>query len=244
MNRRLVVNNIYASYGEVKVLHGVSMHLEPSEILVLLGTNGNGKSTLIKCIMGMEKPDSGEIYLESDNQRIDLVGKSPEEIVNLGISLVPEGRRLFPLLTVEENLLLGCYRKDARKTLKSNLQFSYKVFPILKERRKQLAGTLSGGEQQMLTVARALMSNPEFLLIDEASQGLAPVIIRDLMLKIKELKDQRQLTVFMTEQNFNQAVKIADRGYIIVHGKIEFEGHNKEQLSENEMVKKYYLGSY
>jgi branched-chain amino acid transport system ATP-binding protein len=244
VNRRLIVNNIYASYGEVKVLHGVSMHLEPSEILVLLGTNGNGKSTLIKCIMGMEKPDSGEIYLESNSQRIDLIGKSPEEIVNLGISLVPEGRRLFPLLTVEENLLLGCYRKDARKTLKGNLQFNYKAFPILKERRKQLAGTLSGGEQQMLTVARALMSNPEILLIDEASQGLAPVIIRDLMLKIKELKDQRRLTVFMTEQNFNQAVKIADRGYIIVHGKIEFEGHNKEQLSENEMIKRYYLGSY
>ena len=244
MNRRLIVNNIYASYGEVKVLHGVSMNLEPGEILVLLGTNGNGKSTLIKCIMGMEKPDSGEIYLESDNQRIDLIGKSTEEIVNLGISLVPEGRRLFPVLTVEENLLLGCYRKDARETLKSNLKFNYEVFPILKERRKQLAGTLSGGEQQMLTIARALMSNPEILLIDEASQGLAPVIIRDLMLKIKELKDQRQLTVFMTEQNFNQAVKIADRGYIIVHGKIEFEGHNKEQLSENEMVKRYYLGSY
>ena len=244
MNRRLIVNNIYARYGEVKVLHDVSMHLEPSEILVLLGTNGNGKSTLIKCIMGMEKPDSGEIYLESNGQRIDLVGKSPEEIVNLGISLVPEGRRLFPLLTVEENLLLGCYRKDARKTLKSNLQFNYEAFPILKERRKQLAGTLSGGEQQMLTVARALMSNPEILLIDEASQGLAPIIIRDLMLKIKELKDQRRLTVFMTEQNFNQAVKIADRGYIIVHGKIEFEGENREQLSENEMVKRYYLGVY
>jgi branched-chain amino acid transport system ATP-binding protein len=239
---RLIVNNISAGYGAVRVLHGVSVSINEGEIAVLLGTNGNGKSTLMKCIMGMVQPDSGEIYLESDGKRIDLTDKDSEEIVRLGISLIPEGRRLFPGLTVRENLVVGAYRKDARKQLQENLKSSYETFPILEERKNQLAGTLSGGEQQMLAVGRGLMSNPKILLVDEPSLGLAPIFVSHVIAKIKELKEQYGLTVLMTEQNFNQAIKIADRGYIIVEGKIKFEGKNTEELSEHELVKKFYLG--
>lgn len=242
MVNRLTVNNVFAGYGAVRVLHGVSVSINEGEIVVLLGTNGNGKSTLMKCIMGMVKPDSGEIYLESDDKRIDLTDKHSEEIVNLGISLIPEGRRLFPGLTVRENLVAGAYRTDARKQVEENLRFSYETFPILEERKNQLAGTLSGGEQQMLAVVRGLMSNPKILLVDEPSLGLAPIFVSHVIAKIKELKEQFRLTVLMTEQNFHQAIKIADRGYIIVEGKIEFEGKNTEELSEHELVKKFYLG--
>lgn len=243
MANNLIANNISAGYGAVRVLHDVSVSLGEGEIAVLLGTNGNGKSTLMKCIMGMVQPDSGEIYLESDGNRIDLTAKAPEKIVSMGITLIPEGRGLFPLFTVRENLVVGAYRKKARQDLEKNLQFSYDSFPILEKRKNQLAGTLSGGEQQMLAVARGLMSSPKILLVDEPSLGLAPVIISLLMAKIKELKEKYGLTVLMTEQNFNQAVKIADRGYIIVQGKIEFEAKNIEELSEHDLVKKFYLGA-
>jgi branched-chain amino acid transport system ATP-binding protein len=231
-----------AGYGAVRVLHGVSIEVREGETVALLGTNGNGKSTLIKCIMGMVAPEAGEIFLESDGTRIDLTRKSTEEIVGLGIALVPEGRRLFPKLTVEENLLLGAYRPEARADIASNLAFCFEAFPVLGGRRRQLAGSMSGGEQQMLAVARALMSSPRILLVDEPSVGLAPILVSRVIGKIKELKERRQLTVLMAEQNFNQATKIADRGYIIVHGKIEFEGQTTAALRENELVKKYYLG--
>jgi branched-chain amino acid transport system ATP-binding protein len=218
------------------------MEVREGETVVLLGTNGNGKSTLIKCIMGMVLPEAGEITLEFDGRRVDLTRASTEEIVSLGIALVPEGRRLFPKLTVEENLLLGAYRPKARGDIAANLEFSFEAFPVLRERRRQLAGSMSGGEQQMLAVARALMSSPRILLVDEPSVGLAPILVSRVIGKIKELKERRQLTVLMAEQNFNQATKIADRGYIIVHGKIEFEGDSTRALRENELVKKYYLG--
>jgi len=218
------------------------MEVREGETVALLGTNGNGKSTLIKCIMGMVAPAAGEIVLELDGQRIDLTRKSTEEIVELGIALVPEGRRLFPKLTVEENLLLGAYRPHARRDITDNLSFCFEAFPILAQRRRQLAGSMSGGEQQMLALGRALMSSPRILLVDEPSVGLAPILVSRVISKIKELKEQRQLTVLMAEQNFNQATKIADRGYIIVHGKIEFEGRSAHELRENELVKKYYLG--
>ena len=243
MANNLIGNNISAGYGAVRVLHDVSFSLGEGETVTLMGTNGNGKSTLMKCIMGMVKPDSGELYLESDGKKIDLTTEAPEKIVGMGITLVPEGRGLFPLFTVRENLVVGAYRKDARKELEKNLNFSYESFPILEKRKNQLAGTLSGGEQQMLAVARGMMSNPKILLIDEPSLGLAPVIISLVMEKIKELKEKYGLTVLMTEQNFNQAIKIADRGYIIVQGKIEFEGKNTEELSEHDLVKKFYLGA-
>ena len=237
-----MVRDVDAGYGAVRVLHGVSLEVREGETVALLGTNGNGKSTLIKCLMGMVAPSGGEIFLEADGARIDLTRKSTEEIVSLGIALVPEGRRLFPKLTVEENLLLGAYRAQARAAIARNLAVCFEAFPVLRERRRQLAGSMSGGEQQMLAVARALMSSPRILLVDEPSVGLAPILVSRVIAKIKELKEQYQLTVLMAEQNFNQATKIADRGYIIVHGKIEFEGRSTAELRENELVKKYYLG--
>jgi branched-chain amino acid transport system ATP-binding protein len=238
----LSVTGLDAGYGAVRVLEDVSLSVEPGETVVLLGTNGNGKSTLMKCVMGIVPPAAGEITAEIDGERHDLVGRSTEEIVDLGISLVPEGRRLFPKLTVEENLLLGAFRSLARAEIARNLDMSYATFPVLRERRRQLAGSLSGGEQQMLALARALMSAPKILLIDEPSVGLAPVLVKRTIEKIKELKDRYQLTVLMAEQNFNQAVRIADRGYVIVHGKIAFEGGSADELNNNELVRKFYLG--
>ena len=242
MANRIVVRNVDAGYGAVRVLHDVSIEVRDGETVALLGTNGNGKSTLIKCIMGMVAPDAGEIFLEIDGARVDLTRKSTEEIVGLGIALVPEGRRLFPKLSVEENLLLGAYRRLARADIAANLAFAFEAFPVLAGRRRQLAGSMSGGEQQMLAVARAIMSSPKILLVDEPSVGLAPILVSRVIGKIRELKERRQLTVLMAEQNFNQATKIADRGYIIVHGRIEFEGRSPQELRENELVKKYYLG--
>jgi branched-chain amino acid transport system ATP-binding protein len=170
------------------------------------------------------------------------VGRSTEEIVDLGIALVPEGRRLFPKLTVEENLLLGAFRPFARAQIKRNLEFCYETFSRLRERRRQLAGSMSGGEQQMLALARALMLAPKILLVDEPSVGLAPVLVQRTIATIKMLKESFQLTVLMAEQNFTQAIKIADRGYVIVHGKIAFEGRSADELNNNELIRKFYLG--
>jgi branched-chain amino acid transport system ATP-binding protein len=238
----LTITGIDAGYGAVRVLEDVSISVEPGETVVLLGTNGNGKSTLMKCVMGILPPAAGSIVADIDGEKHDLVGRSTEEIVDLGISLVPEGRRLFPKLTVEENLLLGAFRSLARTEITRNLDSSYTTFPALRERRRQLSGSLSGGEQQMLALARALMSAPRILLIDEPSVGLAPVLVKRTIEKIKELKDRYQLTVLMAEQNFNQAVRIADRGYVIVHGKIAFEGRSMDELNNNDLIKKFYLG--
>ena len=243
MESSLTVNNIDGGYGSVRVLHGLSITVDSGETVVLLGSNGNGKSTLMKCITGLVQPDGGEIVLEIDGKRTDLVGKKPEEIVAAGISMVPEGRRLFAALTVEENLYLGAYRKQAREKIVDNLDFVYETFPRLRERRKQLAGSMSGGEQQMVAVARGIMSDPTILLIDEPSVGLAPNLVSHMIEKIRELKDKKNLTVLMAEQNFNQAIKIADRGYIIVHGEIEFAANSAAELSDNEMIKQYYLGA-
>jgi branched-chain amino acid transport system ATP-binding protein len=239
---KLVIENISAGYGAVQVLHEVSLHVNPGETVVLLGTNGNGKSTLLKSIMGIIRPSSGSISLDVGGQNTDLVGKNTEDIVALGIAMVPEGRRLFSLLSVEENLMLGAYREAARQKIKDNLDFCFTTFPRLKERRKQQAGSLSGGEQQMVAVARSLMSNPNILLIDEPSVGLAPILVSQMILKIKELKEMKNLTVLMAEQNFNQAIKIADRGYVIVHGEMALSGESAKALSENKLVKQLYLG--
>jgi branched-chain amino acid transport system ATP-binding protein len=238
----LSLSGIDAGYGAVRVLEDVSLTVAPGETVVLLGTNGNGKSTLMKCVMGILPPAAGSIIAEIDGERIDLVGRSTEAIVDLGITLVPEGRRLFPKLSVEENLRLGGFRPLARSEIARNLEMSYATFPVLEERRRQLAGSLSGGEQQMLALARALMSAPKILLIDEPSVGLAPVLVKRTIEKIQELKQRYQLTVLMAEQNFNQAVRIADRGYVIVHGKIAFEGGSAAELNDNELVRKFYLG--
>jgi branched-chain amino acid transport system ATP-binding protein len=238
----LKVSEVDAGYGGVRVLEDVSLEVAAGETVVLLGTNGNGKSTVMKCVMGIVPPMAGAITAEIDGERVDLVGRSTEEIVDLGISLVPEGRRLFPKLTVEENLLLGAFRPAARTAIARNLEQCYATFPVLRERRRQLSGSMSGGEQQMLALARALMSAPKILLIDEPSVGLAPVLVKRTIEKIQELKERYQLTVLMAEQNFTQAVRIADRGYVIVHGKIAFEGGSAEELNNNELVRKFYLG--
>jgi branched-chain amino acid transport system ATP-binding protein len=236
------VEGIHAAYGAVRVLEDVSLTVGGGETVVLLGTNGNGKSTLMKSIMGIVRPSAGRIMAEIDGITHDLIGCSTEEIVDLGIALVPEGRRLFPRLSVEENLLLGAFRPKARAEIKRNLDFCFEAFPRLAERRRQLAGSMSGGEQQMLALARALMSAPRILLVDEPSVGLAPVLVSRTIDKIKELKDRYQLTVLMAEQNFPQALRIADRGYVIVHGKIAFEGKSADELNNNDLIRKFYLG--
>jgi branched-chain amino acid transport system ATP-binding protein len=236
------LEGVDAAYGAVRVLEDVTLKVEGGETVVLLGTNGNGKSTLMKSIMGMVRPSAGRIMAEIDGITHDLIGRSTEEIVDLGIALVPEGRRLFPRLTVEENLLLGAFRPKARAEIKTNLAFCHEAFPRLAERRGQLAGSMSGGEQQMLALARALMSAPRILLVDEPSVGLAPVLVSRTIDKIKELKERYQLTVLMAEQNFPQALRIADRGYVIVHGKIAFEGKSADELNNNDLIRKFYLG--
>lgn len=241
MGNSITIRNLSAGYGAVRVLEGVSLDVPAGQTVALLGTNGNGKSTLIKCILGMVAPTGGELTAEIEGKRHDLLGKTTEQIIDLGIGVVPEGRRLFPKLTVEENLLLGAFRRTARAAMKRNLAFCYECFPRLAERRTQLAGSMSGGEQQMVALGRALMVAPKILLIDEPSVGLAPILVSRTIDKIKELKDSYQLTVLMAEQNFNQASRIADRGYVIVHGKIVFSGEQAE-LSDNDLVRRLYLG--
>jgi branched-chain amino acid transport system ATP-binding protein len=238
----LSLSHVDAGYGAVRVLHDVSIRVADGETVVLLGTNGNGKSTLLKSITGLVTPSEGVISLEADGQSIDLVGKTPEAIVDLGVALVPEGRRLFPALSVEENLMLGAYRRAARRQIAASLELVYDVFPVLRERRRQPAGSMSGGEQQMVALGRALMSAPRLLLIDEPSVGLAPILVSRVIAKIQELKARTGLTVLMAEQNFNQAIKIADRAYVMVHGRIEFEGATAA-LQDNPMIKRYYLGT-
>jgi len=238
----LTLSGVSAAYGAVRVLEDVSIGVRAGETVALLGTNGNGKSTLIKCIMGIVRPVAGSIVAEIDGERHELVGMSTEAIVDLGIALVPEGRRLFPRLSVEENLLLGAFRPMARTHLKRNRDYCLEAFPVLAERRNQLAGSMSGGEQQMLALARALMSAPRILLVDEPSVGLAPLLVQRTIEKIKELKESYQLTVLMAEQNFTQAIRIADRGYVIVHGKIAFAGESADALNNNELIRKFYLG--
>ena len=242
MASSLTISGIHAAYGAVRVIDDVTFKVGGGETVVLLGTNGNGKSTLMKCIMGIVRPSAGSIVAEIDGIHHDLVGRTTEEIVDLGIALVPEGRRLFPKLTVEENLLLGAFRSAARRELARNMAVCYETFPRLAERRGQLAGSLSGGEQQMVALGRALMLAPKILLVDEPSVGLAPILVSRTIDAINEMKQRYQLTVLMAEQNFTQAIRIADRGYVIVHGKIAFEGRSMDELNNNDLIKKFYLG--
>jgi len=239
----LTVEGVDAGYGAVRALQGLSLAVRDGETVALLGTNGNGKSTLIKCVMGMVRPTKGSIGLTMDGQSHDLTRLSTEDIVNLGVALVPEGRRLFPKLTVEENLLLGAFRPKARADIQRNLALCYETFDVLKSRRRQLAGSMSGGQQQMLAIARALMSSPRLLLVDEPSVGLSPLLVSNTVTMIQQLKTKYGLTVLMAEQNFHQAIRIADRGYLIVHGEIVFEGRNVAELEGNDLVKNYYLGA-
>ena len=243
MASSLSVEGLVAGYGAVRVLEDVTLSVGAGETVTLLGTNGNGKSTLMKSIMGIVRPSAGRITAEIDGVTYDLVGRSTEEIVDLGIAFVPEGRRLFPKLSVTENLLLGAFRPTARSAIQRNLDLCFETFPRLKERSGQLAGSMSGGEQQMLALARALMTAPRILLIDEPSVGLAPLLVKRIIDKIKELKEGFQLSVLMAEQNFTQAVRIADRGYVIVHGRIAFASDSAEALNNNDLIREFYLGA-
>ncbi|MCC7168407.1 MAG: ABC transporter ATP-binding protein [Rhodospirillales bacterium] len=242
MALKLTLDGIDAGYGAVRALDGVSIVVNEGETVALLGTNGNGKSTLMKCVMGIVKPHRGRVALDLDGQTLDLAAMPTEAIVRAGVAMVPEGRRLFPKLTVEENLFLGAFRPEARRDLAQGLEFCYETFPVLKERRRQAAGSMSGGQQQMVAIARALMSRPRLLLVDEPSVGLSPLLVSQTIAKIKELQESRGLTVLMAEQNLHQAIRIADRGYIIVHGKIVFHGESRAAIEENELVRSYYLG--
>ena len=242
MGNSLRVEGLCAGYGAVQVLDRISLAVNDGETVTLLGTNGNGKSTLMKCIMGIVPLRTGSITAVIDGIEHNLAGRATEDIVNLGIALIPEGRRLFPRLSVEENLLLGAYRPIARDAIARNLAFCHEIFPRLAERRTQLAGSMSGGEQQMLTLARALMTAPKILLIDEPSGGLSPLLVSHIINQIRDLKERYGLTVLMAEQNFHQAIRIADRGYVIVHGRIEYEGSSRDELSDNALIRKLYMG--
>jgi branched-chain amino acid transport system ATP-binding protein len=238
----LSIEGLHAGYGAVRVLSAVNVSVKSGETVVLLGTNGNGKSTLMKCIMGQVRPTAGSIIATIDGTSYDLIGRSTEEIVGIGISLVSEGRRLFPRLTVEENLFLGAFPRSARPRVAESLAFCFDTFPRLKERRHQVAGSMSGGEQQMLAIARSLMSLPKILLVDEPSVGLAPILVTRTIETIANLKHQLGLTVLMAEQNFRQAIRIADRGYVLVHGQIVLAAQNAGELQQNELVRRLYLG--
>ncbi|MBC8597090.1 ABC transporter ATP-binding protein [Qingrenia yutianensis] len=230
----LKINDLHVSYGGIRAIRGVSLEIPDKEIVTLIGANGAGKSTTLRSVAGLVKPDSGSIELDGK----ELVGKSPNEIITHGIALVPEGRRVFANLTVLENIKIGGYlRKDS---LDEDIEKMYSLFPILKERNWQLAGTLSGGEQQMLAVARALMSKPKIIMMDEPSLGLAPLIVRDIFDIIKEINKQG-VTVLLIEQNANMALKIADRAYVMETGKITMSGTGAELLAD-EGIRKAYLG--
>ena len=242
LENSLAISGLSAAYGRVLALQDVSLSVAAGETVALLGTNGNGKSSLMKCVMGLLRPSTGTIIAQIEGEAVDLVGLATEEIVARGVILVPEGRHLLPKLTVEENLYLGALRSQARPHIRRNLEASYDLFPRLAERRNQLAGSMSGGEQQMVALARALMAEPKILLIDEPSVGLAPIVVKLVIDAIAKLTLRLGLTVLMAEQNFHQAICVADRGYVIVHGSIAFEGKSPAELGENELVRKLYLG--
>jgi len=230
----LRIENLHVSYGGIKAVNGISLHVEEGSIVTLIGANGAGKSTTLRTITGLVKAESGSIRLYND----ELIGKSTDKIVAEGITLVPEGRHVFPDLTVLENLKIGAFlRKDP---LDADIDHVYGLFPRLKERSWQLAGTLSGGEQQMLAVGRAMMSRPKLLMMDEPSLGLAPIIVQEIFNIIKTLNEEG-MTILLIEQNANMALKVADYAYVLETGRISMEGTGHELL-ENEAIKAAYLG--
>ena len=232
----LKINDLRVNYGGIEAVKGISLEVPEGKIVTLIGANGAGKSTTLRSIAGLVKPASGRIYLQAE----DLTGLSPDKIVSKGITLVPEGRRVFPDLTVLENLKIGAYLRSDKEGIAHDLEWVYELFPRLKERSWQAAGTLSGGEQQMLAVGRALMSRPKVIMMDEPSLGLAPIVVRGIFDIIKEINRQG-VTVLLIEQNANMALKIADLAYVLETGRITLSGTGQELLS-NEQVRKAYLG--
>jgi len=236
MKKMLNIDNLTVSYGGIEALRGVSLNVEEGKIVTLVGANGAGKSTMLRSIVGLVKPKGGTISYMNKN----IINQKTKEMVKDGIVLVPEGRRVFSNLTVLENLKIGAFIRKDDKKIKSDIEWVYSLFPRLKERSWQLAGTLSGGEQQMLAVGRALMSRPKLLMMDEPSLGLAPLVVKDIFSIIKEIHKQG-VTILLIEQNANAALHIADVGHVIETGRITLTGTGRELLS-NEDVKKAYLG--
>jgi len=233
----LEINNLTVSYGAITALTDVSLHINRGEIVTLIGANGAGKTTLLRTISGLLKPQTGSITWQ-DNQQIQ--GHRPDEIVRLGISHVPEGRQVFANMNVRENLNLGAYQRDDKAEIKSDLDRIYSLFPVLAQRREQRSGTLSGGEQQMLAIGRAMMARPQLLLLDEPSLGLAPLIVRKIFQIIREINAEGT-TIFLVEQNAHMALATANRGYVLQTGKVIKTAAAKDLLADPE-VKAAYLG--
>ena len=233
----LKLENVQSGYGNILAVKGISLEVNQGEIITLIGANGAGKSTTLLTISGIVGCRSGRILL--NDEEIHRLGT--DEIVKRGICQVPEGRHIFPELTVQENLDMGAFMRSDTQQIKQDLDYVYSLFPILEERRNQDGGTLSGGEQQMLAVSRALMAKPQLLLLDEPSMGLAPLIIKQIFEIIKKINLENNVTIFLVEQNANQALQIADRGYVIENGKITITG-NADSLLSNKDVQKAYLG--
>lgn len=232
----LELRNVHLSYGKIKALKGVSIRVEEGELVTIIGANGAGKTSILRSIMGLERVEEGEIFLDG---RL-LNGIAPHMRAKLGIRMVPEGARVFPDLTVEENLRVGAFPTTEKKELEMRMGEVFELFPVLRERRAQLAGTMSGGERQMLSLGRALMAKPKLLMIDEASLGLMPILVDKIYDSISELK-RKGMTILLVEQNARQALKVADRGYVLETGHIVLEGSARE-LADNPMVKRAYLG--
>ena len=233
----LRVNGVSTFYGNIQALKNISMEVSEGEIITLIGANGAGKSTTLMTISGLVPPRQGEILFNG----LPIHGMSPEKIVALGISQVPEGRRIFPYLTVAENLDMGTFLRSDKDNIRKDMAYIWDLFPILSKRRHQAGGTLSGGEQQMLALSRALMARPKLLLLDEPSLGLAPLIVRQIFEIIKIINSENNTTIFLVEQNANMALKVAHRGYVMENGAITMSDSAANLLS-NEAVKKAYLG--
>jgi branched-chain amino acid transport system ATP-binding protein len=243
----LSIHNLEVCYGVISALQDVSLHIDAGEIVTLIGANGAGKTTLLRSISGLIKPARGSIEWCRDglssiaNCKLQIANLRPDQIVRLGISHVPEGRQVFPDMSVRENLLLGAYQRRSREKIAADLDRCFALFPILGERRRQKAGTLSGGEQQMLAIARALMSRPRLLLLDEPSLGLAPLIVRKIFQIIREINTQQGTTIFLVEQNAHMALTIGHRAYVLQSGRV-IKTDTAQRLLEDPDVKKAYLG--
>lgn len=233
----LEIKDLHVSYGAIKALKGINLVVKDKSIVTLIGANGAGKTTLLRTISSLLKPVSGVIEFEGNN----VTNLAPNKIVELGISQSPEGRMIFSNLTVKENLEMGAYTRKDRHNLNEDLEIIYELFPRIKERLKQLGGTLSGGEQQMLAISRALMSKPKLLLLDEPSLGIAPILVKSIFEQIVELNKKTGITILLVEQNANMALSISDYGYVMETGEIILEGA-AESLAQNEEVRKAYLG--
>ncbi len=233
----LKVESLNAGYGDVQILWNLSIDIEPGSITALIGSNGVGKTTLLRTIAGAIKPYSGSIIYGQE----DITGLSQPNRARMGIMMVPEGRQLYSGLTVEDNLMMGAYTRRDKKKIKEDLEWVYTILPRLKERRKQLAGTLSGGEAQMCAVARGLMAAPKLLLLDELSLGLAPGIADDLIKVLKGIHESRDITILLVDQDVQIALELASSGYVIVHGSVEMSGES-EKLLKNPDIRKAYMG--